>query len=54
MARISRAILSGGREARTAVEGMGIELIAASPRALHVEVDRIEDDVLIIARLKDW
>ena len=47
-------ILSGGREARTAVEGMGIELIAASPRALHVEVDRIEDDVLIIARLKDW
>jgi diaminohydroxyphosphoribosylaminopyrimidine deaminase/5-amino-6-(5-phosphoribosylamino)uracil reductase len=47
-------ILSGGRKARTAVEGMGIELIAASPRALHVEVDRIEDDVLIIARLKDW
>ncbi|MGZ5338799.1 MAG: bifunctional diaminohydroxyphosphoribosylaminopyrimidine deaminase/5-amino-6-(5-phosphoribosylamino)uracil reductase RibD [Thermoleophilaceae bacterium] len=47
-------ILSGGREARTAVEGMGIELIAASPRALHVEVDRIEDDVLIIARFKDW
>ena len=47
-------ILSGGREARTAVEGMGIEQIAAAPRALHMEVERIEDDVLIIARLKDW
>jgi diaminohydroxyphosphoribosylaminopyrimidine deaminase / 5-amino-6-(5-phosphoribosylamino)uracil reductase len=47
-------ILSGGREARTAVEGMGIELISAAPRALHVEADRIEDDVLIIARFKEW
>jgi len=47
-------ILSGGRKARTAVEGMGIELISAAPRALHVEVDRIEDDVLIIARFKEW
>jgi diaminohydroxyphosphoribosylaminopyrimidine deaminase / 5-amino-6-(5-phosphoribosylamino)uracil reductase len=47
-------ILSGGREARTAVEGMGIEQMAGSTRALHVEVERIEDDVLIIARLKEW
>jgi diaminohydroxyphosphoribosylaminopyrimidine deaminase / 5-amino-6-(5-phosphoribosylamino)uracil reductase len=47
-------ILSGGREARTAVEGMGIERIAGSPRPLHVEVDRIEDDVLVIARFKEW
>jgi diaminohydroxyphosphoribosylaminopyrimidine deaminase/5-amino-6-(5-phosphoribosylamino)uracil reductase len=47
-------ILAGGREARTAVEGMGIGEIAAAPRALHVEVERIEDDVLIVARLKEW
>jgi diaminohydroxyphosphoribosylaminopyrimidine deaminase / 5-amino-6-(5-phosphoribosylamino)uracil reductase len=47
-------LMTGGREARTAVEGMGIEQIAAAPRALHVEVDRLEDDVLITARLKEW
>ena len=47
-------LLTGGREARTAVEGIGIEAIAAAPRALHVEVERIEDDVLILARLKEW
>ena len=47
-------IFSGGRGARTAVEGIGIEQISASPRALNVEVDRIEDDVLIVARLKEW
>ena len=29
-------ILSGGLGARTAVEGMGVEQIAGSPRALHV------------------
>jgi diaminohydroxyphosphoribosylaminopyrimidine deaminase/5-amino-6-(5-phosphoribosylamino)uracil reductase len=47
-------MLTGGREARTAVEGIGIERIAAAPRALYVEVDRIDDDVLIVARLKEW
>ena len=47
-------LMTGGREARTAVEGMGIEQIAAAPRALHVEVDRLDDDVLITARLKEW
>src|SRR5688572_133601 len=47
-------LLTGGREAKTAVEGIGIGRIAAAPRALHVDVDRLEDDVLIVARLKDW
>src|SRR5918999_1474931 len=47
-------LLTGGQKAKTAVEGIGIERIAAAPRALEVEVDRLEDDVLIIARLKDW
>lgn len=47
-------LMTGGREAKTAVEGIGIEQITAAPRALHVEVDRLEDDVLIIARLKEW
>jgi diaminohydroxyphosphoribosylaminopyrimidine deaminase / 5-amino-6-(5-phosphoribosylamino)uracil reductase len=54
-ARIFMApLMTGGREARTAVEGIGIEQIAAAPRALHVEVERLEDDVLIVARLKEW
>src|SRR5919107_1541480 len=47
-------LLTGGREAKTAVEGIGIGRIAAAPRALHVDVDRLEDDVLIVAQLKDW
>jgi diaminohydroxyphosphoribosylaminopyrimidine deaminase/5-amino-6-(5-phosphoribosylamino)uracil reductase len=47
-------LLSGGRDARTAVEGMGIEQIAAAPRGLHVDVERLEDDVLIVARLREW
>jgi diaminohydroxyphosphoribosylaminopyrimidine deaminase / 5-amino-6-(5-phosphoribosylamino)uracil reductase len=47
-------LMTGGRDARTAVEGMGIEQIAAAPRALHVEVERLEDDVLITARLREW
>jgi diaminohydroxyphosphoribosylaminopyrimidine deaminase / 5-amino-6-(5-phosphoribosylamino)uracil reductase len=47
-------LMTGGREARTAVEGIGIEQIGAAPRALHVDVERLEDDVLIVARLREW
>jgi diaminohydroxyphosphoribosylaminopyrimidine deaminase/5-amino-6-(5-phosphoribosylamino)uracil reductase len=47
-------LMTGGREAKTPVEGIGIEQIVAAPRALHVEVDRLDDDVLILARLKEW
>ncbi|MEA2332806.1 MAG: diaminohydroxyphosphoribosylaminopyrimidine deaminase [Thermoleophilaceae bacterium] len=47
-------LMTGGREARTAVEGIGIGQIAAAPRALHVDVERLEDDVLVTARLKEW
>ena len=47
-------ILAGGLDARTSVEGMGIGEIASAARALHVEVERIEDDVLIVARLREW
>ncbi|HYP49274.1 MAG TPA: bifunctional diaminohydroxyphosphoribosylaminopyrimidine deaminase/5-amino-6-(5-phosphoribosylamino)uracil reductase RibD [Thermoleophilaceae bacterium] len=47
-------VLAGGREARTAVEGTGAEEIATAWRALATEVDRIDDDVLVTARLKEW
>jgi diaminohydroxyphosphoribosylaminopyrimidine deaminase/5-amino-6-(5-phosphoribosylamino)uracil reductase len=47
-------VVAGGRQARPAVEGEGVELIADAARALATEVDRIEDDVLITARLREW
>jgi diaminohydroxyphosphoribosylaminopyrimidine deaminase/5-amino-6-(5-phosphoribosylamino)uracil reductase len=47
-------VLAGGREARTAVEGQGAERIAGAVRALAAEVERIDGDVLITARLKEW
>jgi diaminohydroxyphosphoribosylaminopyrimidine deaminase/5-amino-6-(5-phosphoribosylamino)uracil reductase len=47
-------VVAGGRQAKPAVEGEGFETIAASSHALHTTVERIEDDVLVIARLKEW
>jgi len=47
-------ILAGGREAKAAIEGQGVELISDSLRSLHTEVERIDDDVLITARLREW
>jgi diaminohydroxyphosphoribosylaminopyrimidine deaminase/5-amino-6-(5-phosphoribosylamino)uracil reductase len=47
-------LLAGGRDAKTAVGGLGVREIASATRALAVEVERIEDDVLIVARLKEW
>src|SRR5215218_803033 len=47
-------LMLGGAKARTAVEGMGVSDIAAGSRALAMETERIEDDVLIVARLKEW
>ena len=47
-------LLAGGLKARTAVEGMGAEQIAAAKRALATHVEQIDDDVLISARFKEW
>jgi diaminohydroxyphosphoribosylaminopyrimidine deaminase/5-amino-6-(5-phosphoribosylamino)uracil reductase len=47
-------LVIGGREARTTIEGLGVEEIASATRAIAVEVDRIEDDVLVIGRLREW
>jgi diaminohydroxyphosphoribosylaminopyrimidine deaminase/5-amino-6-(5-phosphoribosylamino)uracil reductase len=47
-------VLVGGREARAAVEGQGVELIGDATRAVHTEVERIDEDVLIVARLREW
>jgi diaminohydroxyphosphoribosylaminopyrimidine deaminase/5-amino-6-(5-phosphoribosylamino)uracil reductase len=48
------ALLLGGTKAKTAVEGIGIEAIAAAPRPAAIETERIDDDVLIIARFREW
>jgi diaminohydroxyphosphoribosylaminopyrimidine deaminase/5-amino-6-(5-phosphoribosylamino)uracil reductase len=47
-------VIAGGRSAKPAVEGEGVETIADAARALHTTVERIEDDVLVIARLREW
>jgi diaminohydroxyphosphoribosylaminopyrimidine deaminase/5-amino-6-(5-phosphoribosylamino)uracil reductase len=47
-------LMSGGREARTAVEGQGIEQISGALRGVETSVERIDDDVLIVARFEDW
>jgi diaminohydroxyphosphoribosylaminopyrimidine deaminase/5-amino-6-(5-phosphoribosylamino)uracil reductase len=47
-------LMLGGAKAKTAVEGIGVGDIAAGTRALALETERIEDDVLMVARLKEW
>jgi len=47
-------VMIGGAKAKTAVEGIGVGDIAEGLHALAIETERIEDDVLIIARLKEW
>ena len=47
-------ILLGGAKARTAVEGIGFGEIADAPAPLAIETERIDDDVLFVARFKEW
>ncbi len=47
-------LIAGGRDARPALGGQGVERIEAAARSLETSVERIGDDVLICARLQDW
>ncbi len=47
-------ILLGGAKGRTAVEGIGFGEIADAPAPLAIETERIDDDVLFVARFKEW
>jgi diaminohydroxyphosphoribosylaminopyrimidine deaminase/5-amino-6-(5-phosphoribosylamino)uracil reductase len=47
-------LLLGGAAARDPLEGEGVERIADSLRALTMECERVADDVLISARLREW
>jgi diaminohydroxyphosphoribosylaminopyrimidine deaminase/5-amino-6-(5-phosphoribosylamino)uracil reductase len=47
-------VLLGGRAARDPLEGEGVERIADAVRALSLDCERVHDDVLISARLREW
>lgn len=47
-------ILLGGRTARDPLEGQGVELIAEAHRALSFDWERVGDELLISARLREW
>lgn len=47
-------LLLGGRTARDPLEGEGVERIDDALRALTLDCDRVGEDVLVSARLKEW
>src|SRR3984885_14613345 len=47
-------LLFGGRTARDPLEGEGVESIADAVRALTFDCERVGEDLLISARLKEW
>jgi len=47
-------VVVGGSSARDPLEGEGAERIAEATRALALDVERIADDVLVSARLREW
>ncbi len=47
-------LVLGGRTARDPLEGEGVEQIADAVRALTLECDRVGEDLLISARIKEW
>jgi diaminohydroxyphosphoribosylaminopyrimidine deaminase/5-amino-6-(5-phosphoribosylamino)uracil reductase len=47
-------VILGGRTARDPLEGEGVEQIADAVRALTLDCDRLGDDLLVSARLKEW
>ncbi len=47
-------LLLGGRAARDPLEGEGVEKISDALRALTLDCERVADDLLISARLREW
>jgi diaminohydroxyphosphoribosylaminopyrimidine deaminase / 5-amino-6-(5-phosphoribosylamino)uracil reductase len=47
-------IALGGRGAKAPFEGQGADSIAEAQHAVNLDVERIEDDILIRAQLKEW
>jgi diaminohydroxyphosphoribosylaminopyrimidine deaminase / 5-amino-6-(5-phosphoribosylamino)uracil reductase len=44
----------GGRTARDPLEGEGVEAIADAARALTLDCERVGDDLLVSARMREW
>jgi diaminohydroxyphosphoribosylaminopyrimidine deaminase/5-amino-6-(5-phosphoribosylamino)uracil reductase len=47
-------LVLGGRAARDPLEGEGVERVADAVHARTLEVERVGEDLLVSARLKDW
>jgi diaminohydroxyphosphoribosylaminopyrimidine deaminase/5-amino-6-(5-phosphoribosylamino)uracil reductase len=47
-------LVLGGRTARDPLEGQGVEAIAHAVRALTLDCERIGEDLLVSARVKEW
>jgi diaminohydroxyphosphoribosylaminopyrimidine deaminase / 5-amino-6-(5-phosphoribosylamino)uracil reductase len=47
-------MLLGGSSARDPLEGTGVESIAGAPHALTLDSERVGEDLLICARLREW
>ena len=47
-------LILGGRTARDPIEGEGVEQIADAVRALAVSCERVGEDLLVSARIKEW
>jgi diaminohydroxyphosphoribosylaminopyrimidine deaminase/5-amino-6-(5-phosphoribosylamino)uracil reductase len=47
-------LLFGGRTARDPLEGEGVERIADAVRALTFDCERVGEDLLVSARLREW
>jgi len=47
-------LLLGGKSARDPLEGEGVELISDAISALTLDCERVADDLLISARLREW
>lgn len=47
-------LLLGGRTARDPIEGEGVDAIADAMRALSLECEALDDDLLVSARVREW
>ncbi len=47
-------LVLGGRAARDPLEGEGVEQISEALKALTLDCEKVADDVLLSARLKEW
>jgi diaminohydroxyphosphoribosylaminopyrimidine deaminase/5-amino-6-(5-phosphoribosylamino)uracil reductase len=47
-------LVLGGRAARDPLEGEGVDRVADAVRALTLDVERVGEDVLVSARIKEW